>query len=203
MKVTLQRLLTLLECAVDKEEQMQNLAVSLGESDAYHAMTEEGYYLVTPEMALTVEKADKVNGKLTYKTDFKDVLGRSQGIKNQKQYDDFLIHFYRYLGQQEYILPIEQYREAVSQVASLGLTYQEKAKLLSIALIATTGEHNIAYPLEIKQLANIFKHKKHFKNDDYVSVLTELANWQGSDYQPSLEEFELLVNMAAEIPEQD
>ncbi len=129
----LERLLHLLQNAIDPEEQMRYLdGLDFGLSSVGYLNLTEKYKLVTKEMAITldediahVELLDRCS-RFTHRRRYEPASG---GIYNDYKnvsdedvvalYNVFIIDYYRYIGQEQYTTPFSYYKDYLQIVDSI------------------------------------------------------------------------------------
>lgn len=203
MKVSLDRLLTILNNAIDIQEQLLNLeGIVLDAEGAFYASRYEGFYLVTKEMLL---QPQILNG-LGEGQDFVYRVKYDQLTDTTATYNDLKILFFRYLGHldcEPYLAPYQNYVNLINHLdLANNINDEIKKHLIPILASATTGPR--AYQLNIDSVSKQFLRSiQKLDPQSACIILDEFAKWHDVYPRINLTEFAEFIEILKDIPDED
>lgn len=219
LKTGLDRLLSILQNAVNVEEQIAHLegcitdesgfenlcSLDLSPDGAYYASRYEGFNLVTPEMELIPPRRRKQSAKSDIQSGYKVTFEQLQEAANHDpvSFYKFRPLFYRYLGRQIYIPKFADYIEFVDTVPEIKIQSQG-ASALSIqkallTILAFTTSHHRGYRTDIKHEMNQLIQVIAQSPENNSVVLSQLLTWQGLEPPISLPEATSIAQTLIEL----
>lgn len=210
MKPALDRALTILRNASDREEQLACLeGLDYGLYGAYHASQYDGYKLVAKEMGI---KPENEGDRLKYP--FRDATQFFQAVTFTFNAEDFdyrksLEFFYRSIGQQEWAFSLDTYKEIVQVIDENTAFLQggaspeiNKGLLLGVIALITTGPNALKKindpAAEVKSLLKYIENMEENVRVKLVEYLGSLKNTHSQSI-PTPAELEKIIDLLSKV----
>lgn len=192
MKVALSRVLGIVNNALDPQEQFYHLdGLSLDQYDAYYASQEVGYYFVSKEMVLNIERVDlSMRQGNVLKKIYEISLEYFEKANGPSiQLEKLKAHYFRLLGQQSHIDPYDNYVDLIKRFDSFSEDYEssrnddkpDSIPKVALGLLALSSTHKYAMgtirPEIIDHLFNALENIAKLPTDERQAIESSLLSY--------------------------